>query len=118
MNITPIVTGERPLMSIGYKCNYRKDLVFISTEVSGSSDLGDPYLSCFLGNHSNVSIYPDVFPCIIGRYFNACNKIYNHNRIFKSDLYLDKNWVKQSVYFRLVTTVKLGLRITDGKLLF
>ena len=35
-----------------------------------------------------------------------------------SDLLLDKYWVTQSGYFRLATTVALGIGITDGKLLY
>ena len=42
----------------------------------------------------------------------------NHNMMRKSDLELDKYWVTQSGYFRLATTVVLGMGITDGKLLF
>ena len=31
---------------------------------------------------------------------------------------LERYWVTQSGYFRLATTVELGMVITDGKLLF
>ena len=34
----------------------------------------------------------------------------------KSDLSLEKHWVTQSGYFRLATTVALGMVITYGKL--
>ena len=34
------------------------------------------------------------------------------------DLLLEKYWVTQSGYFRLATTVALGMGITDGKLLY
>ena len=36
----------------------------------------------------------------------------------QSDLSLEKYWVTQSGYFRLATTVALGMGITDGKLLY
>ena len=36
----------------------------------------------------------------------------------KSDIALEKYWVTQSGYFRLATTVALGMGITYGKLLF
>ena len=36
----------------------------------------------------------------------------------KSDLWIEKYGVTQSVYFRLATTVALGMGITDGKLLY
>ena len=35
----------------------------------------------------------------------------------KSDLAPEKYWVTQSGYFRLETTVALGMGITDGKFL-
>ena len=34
------------------------------------------------------------------------------------DIALEKYWLTQSVYFRLATTVELGVGITDGKLLY
>ena len=58
------------------------------------------------------------FPCLIGRYLNACNAIDNSNRLRQSDLTLEKYWVTQSVYFRLATTLVLGVGITDGNLLY
>ena len=54
---------------------------------------------------------------MIGRYFKACNTIDNHTRMRKYDIALDKYWVTQSGYLRLVTTVSLDMGITDGKLL-
>ena len=68
-------------MDIGYKYNYRRVLVFIATEGSGSNEPGVPYLSSFSDIYYNVSVCPVVRPHLLGRYFNACNSIYNHNRI-------------------------------------
>ena len=55
---------------------------------------------------------------MLGRYFNACNSIDNHNRVRQYDLLLEKYWLTWSGYFRLATTVALGMGITDGKLLY
>ena len=38
--------------------------------------------------------------------------------MWQSDISLEKYWVTQSGYFRLATTVALGMGITDGKLLY
>ena len=35
---TPRFSGERPLLAIGYKYNYRKVLGFSATEVDGSTE--------------------------------------------------------------------------------
>ena len=81
MNSTPIVPGGRPLLDIGYKYNPRKIPGFIATEGGGSTEPGDPYLSCFPNIYSNVSVCPVVCPHLLGRYFNACIGIDNHNMI-------------------------------------
>ena len=48
---------------------------------------------------------------------NTCNTIENHNTIHQYDLALEKYWVTQSSYFRLKTTVALGMGNIYGKLL-
>ena len=87
---TPIFTGGIPLLAIGYKYNYRKVLGFIATEVYGSTEPGDTYLSCFLDIYSNVSVRLIVIPHLLVRYSNAYNEIYYHNRMRQSYLVLDK----------------------------
>ena len=116
MKITPRFPVESPLLAVGYKYNSRKFLGFIATEGAVSNEPGDPYLSCFPDIYSNVSFCPVVCPHLLGRYFNACNAIDNHNRMRQSDLSLEKYWVTQSGYFRPATTVALGMVITDGRL--
>ena len=118
MKITPRFSGERPLLAIGYNYNYRKVLGFVATEGAGSTEPGDPYLSLFPDIYSNVSVHTVVRPHLIGRYFNACNAIDNHNIVLQSDLALDKYWVTQSGYFRLADTVALVMGIKYGKLLY
>ena len=118
MNITPRVPGGIPLLAIEYNHNYRKVLRFIATEGSVSTELVDPYLSRFPDIYSNVSVRPVVRPHLLDRYFNACNAIYNHNRMWKSNIALDKYWVTHSGYFRLVTKVSLVMGIIYGKLLY
>ena len=92
---TPRFHGERPLLAIGYKYNSRKVLGFIAIEGAGSTEPGDPYLSRFPDIYYNVSVRPVVRPHLLGRYFNACNAIENHNRMRQSDLLLEKYWVTQ-----------------------
>ena len=103
MKSTPRFTVGRPLIEIEYKQNSRKVRGFIATEGVGIIEPGDPYLSHFHDIYSNVDICPSVCPHLIGRYFNACNLIYNHNMIRQYDLALDKYWVTHNGYFRLAT---------------
>ena len=118
MKSTPIFPGEITLLAIGYKYNFRKVLIFIANEGGGSTEPGYPYLSSFPDICSNISVRPVVCPHLIGIYFNACDSIYNHNRMWQSDIALDKYWLKRSGYFRLATTVELGMGITYGKLIY
>ena len=48
---------DRPLMAIGYKYIYQKVLGFIFKEGAGSIVTCVPYLSFYLEDYSNVSIY-------------------------------------------------------------
>ena len=89
MRVIPRVTGGRPLLDIGYKYNYRKVLGFIVAEGDGSTEPGDPHLSHLSDIYSNVSVHPVVCPHLLGRYINACNTTYNHNRMRHSDLVLE-----------------------------
>ena len=95
-----------------------KVLGFIATEWAGSTEPGDSYLYRLPEIYSNVSVCPVFPPHFIGKHLNACNEIDNHNRMWQSDLAVDKYWVKQSVCFRLATTVALGMGITDGKIMY
>ena len=104
MKSTPRVPGGRPLMAIGQKYNSRKVLGFISTEGYGSTEPGDPYLSHLSDIYSNIYVYPVVLPRSLGRYFNSCNAIDNHNMMRQSGIALDKYWVTQSGYFRICYT--------------
>ena len=72
---TPIFPRERPILDIGCKYNSRKVLGFIVTEGAGSTEPGDPYVSCFPEIYYNVSVCPVFFPHLLGRYFNAWNEI-------------------------------------------
>ena len=81
MKSTPRFPGEIPLLAIGYKYNTSKVLGFIATEGAGGKEPGDTYSSRFPDIYSIVSICPVVHPHFLGRYFNACNEIDNHNRM-------------------------------------
>ena len=80
MKNTPRFPGEITIIDIGYKYNSRKVLGFIATEGDVSTELGDPYLSCFSEIYYNVSVRPVVCTHFLYRYFNACNAIDNQNR--------------------------------------
>ena len=93
LKISPILTGNKPLMAIGYKYRSHKVLGFTSTDGGRSTEPGVPYLSRYPDNFPNVSISPVFCPHFIGGYFGAFNTIDNHNSMLQSDIELDKYWV-------------------------
>ena len=78
MEINLIVTCKISCITIGYKYNSETVLGSISTEGDRSTDPGDTYIS-FPRKFYNVYIFTVLCTTIIGRYFNACNEIENHN---------------------------------------
>ena len=54
---------------------------FTATEGTGSTDLGDPYLSRFSDHYSNVSFHLVVRTHVFDKYFNGFNEIDKHNKI-------------------------------------
>ena len=59
---------------------------------SGSTDTGDTSLYFFPGTYYNAFIFPVVHSCIIDIHFNACNAIYQHNKMHQYGLVLEKYW--------------------------
>ena len=66
----------------------------------------------------NVYVHPVVRPPFRGGYFYSCNIIYGYNRMGQSDLVIEKYWVTQGGYFRILATVSLGMGILDWKLVY
>ena len=73
IKINTRVTGDRPLMALVYKYNYRKVIGFIATEGSVITELVHLYLSRFPEIYSNISVRPVFHPHLLGRYLNDCN---------------------------------------------
>ena len=75
------------------------------------TDTGDLYLILFPDTYYNDFIWPVVITNIIFKHLNPCNAMDQNNKIQKYEVALKKYWVTQSVYFRLATTVELGMGI-------
>ena len=68
-----MVTGERPLLAIGYKYNSQKVLSFVATAGEGITTLGIPYLSKYTDQCSNISIYPVARTLLVSKCFGSVN---------------------------------------------
>ena len=77
----------------------------------GNTEPGDHYLFICPENYSNISVSPVVPPHFMDSYLNACNEIDNNNSMQQYDLVLEKYWVSQTDYIKLLTTVELGMGV-------
>jgi hypothetical protein len=100
------------LICIGYKYSARKALVFLGTKNSGSTKPGEPYIARFPDANGNVAQRAVPRPDVISKYFNDSNVIDSHNQARQGVLQLEKCWVTQHAWFRLVTTL-IGMTVTD-----
>ena len=113
-----MVTGEMPLLYIGYKYNSRKVLSFVATAGTGGTTLGIPYLLKYSDQFSNVSIFPVARPLLMSKFFCSVNDLDSHNKACQLDLALEKFWVAQCGWLQLCTTVPMGVKITNCWKLF
>ena len=111
MKIIIIVPKDIPLICIGYKYYSWGVLGFTDDKGGVIVDTGYHYLYQLFCNYFNVSIHPAINPNILGRCFNSCNVIYQHNNMCQYVLTLDKYWVTQSGYYRLVIKLEFVMSI-------
>ena len=105
------------LVTIGYKYNKKKVLVFLFNRGAGSTAPGEPYEARFPDAFGNVCIRHVARPIVVSRYFKYSNQVDLHNQARQFDLSLEKKWITQDGWFRLYTTI-LGMTIVDCWKLF
>jgi hypothetical protein len=102
-----------PLLAIGYKYNSRKVLTFVATKEAGSTLPGKPYRARYPDQFGNVVARYVPRPDILAKYFENSNAVDKHNQTRQFDLGLEKHWITQSCWFRLITTF-VGITVTDA----
>ena len=73
LNINPMVTGYRLIISIGYKYTVRKVLYLIFTEYSGSTKAVITYLSKYRYQFDNVFIISVAGTLVMSKFFGYVN---------------------------------------------
>ena len=71
---------ELDLVSIGYKFNRKKVLVFVCSIGAGTTGTGEPYLAKFLNSFGNVYVCQVARPAVISRYFDHSDQVDMHNQ--------------------------------------
>jgi hypothetical protein len=104
------------LYAIGYKYYKSKVLMFIMTEGAGHTEPGEPgepYIAKWVDDNSNQMQRRINRPDVLSFYFNHSNIVDVHNQQHQKELRLEKCWVTQDGYFRIITTL-IGITVVDA----
>ena len=96
----------------GYKYNKRKVCCFIFSKGSGHTQPGRCYEAKWKDEFGNTMTRDIPRPQVISKYFSNSNIIDIFNQARQFDLRLEKHWVTEDGFFRLVTTL-FGIVLTD-----
>ena len=100
------------LSAIGYKYNKKKVICFIATDKSGHTEKGRPYKAKWIDDDGKKRSKNVCRPDICAKYFEYSNVIDTHNHIRQFETALERQWVTQDGYFRIITTI-FGMTVTD-----
>ena len=100
------------LFAVGYKYCKKKCLCFLFTEGASWTEQGEPYKARFQDNNGNSMIRDVLRPACCSHYFKISNVIDVHNQQRQKELRLEKMWVTQDGFFRLITTI-FGICVVD-----
>jgi hypothetical protein len=104
---------SKDLLAVGYKYNKRRVLCFLATTGAGHTEPGDPYEARWKDENGNTNSRDIPRPEVCSKYFNFSNSIDVHNQSRQFDLKLEKHWLTNNGYFRIITTL-FGMMVTDA----
>ena len=87
-------------------------MLFIFTSDAGFITVDVPYKMKFTDNFDNVHVQDVGRPDIISRLFEESNCVDKYNQARKFELGLEKKWLRENDYFRLLTNM-IGVSVTD-----
>lgn len=87
-------------------------MFFLFNKGAGNTESGVPYCAKWKDENGN-SRYRDILrPEVCSKYFTHCNKIDSHNQSRQFDLKLEKMWVINDGFFRIITII-FGMTIVN-----
>ena len=101
------------IVATGYKYNSSKVLTFIWTRGAGHTEPGNPYVAKWKDRNGNNAERLIPRPSIVSFYFERSNGIDVANMMRQDTLRLEKCWVTQDGYFRILTSL-MGSNIVDA----
>jgi hypothetical protein len=100
------------LYAVGYKYYKKKTMCFLFTEGASSTEEGEPYRARWQDENGN-SMYREVKrPVCCSQYFSVSNTIDVLNQQRQKELRLEKFWVTEDGYMRIICTT-FGICVVD-----
>ena len=100
------------LYAVGYKYCKKKTMCFIFTEGASHTEQGKPYRARWKDENGNSMHRNVARPQCCSTYFSVSNVVDVLNQQRQKELRLEKLWVTEDGYFRILTTV-IGICIVD-----
>jgi hypothetical protein len=85
---------------------------FVFTKGAGNTEPGEPYVVKWKDENGNTRHRDVPRPDVVAKYYKNSNTIDVFNQSRQFDLRLEKHWVTEDGYFRLITTL-FGIVVTD-----
>ena len=101
------------LYALGYKYCKSKVMYFLFTKGAGHTEPGSAYEAKWTDVNGNRCKRYVPRPQVCSLYFSNCNGIDVHNQMRQKILRLEKCWVSQDGYFRILTTI-FGICVVDA----
>ena len=107
--------GEKVIYALGYKYCKAKVMFFIFNEGAGHTECKDEYAYEAKWKDKNLNTLTRKIrrPHVCHLYFKSCNIIDVLNQSRQRELKLEKHWLTQNGYFRIVTTI-FGMTVVDA----
>jgi hypothetical protein len=70
------------------------------------------YDAKFPDQYGNIKVWEVDCPAIVSTYFQMSNKVDHHNHVRQHLLRLEKLWVTENPWFRIVMTI-IGMMVVD-----
>ena len=111
LNLEATVDGVQ-LVATGYKYCNKKVLFFIWTRGAGHTEPGKPFVAKWTDTNQNRCERWIDRPSVISFYFEKSNGIDVSNQMRQKELRLEKCWVTNDGYFRILTSM-IGMNVVD-----
>ena len=93
-------------------CHTKKAPKLCFQHLPGHTEEGKPYVAKWKDAHNNTRTRNVPHPDMISKYFGSSNVVDLFNQSRQFDLKLEKHWVTEDGYFRLITSL-FGIVVTD-----